>query len=216
MDGALLPRGASARASGPPAPYVSDVTTTRRICICADRAKTSRLAAPKYPDLGSEFAACHWAILRLVFLSYTPVAGSPNASWSIPTSVPASPRPMSRIGSHIVVTTSPAADARLESSAYLAGESGSRWELTSSRGRSGRRPLLGRSYGSPLRGWSAEWIGGDDGQREGPRRRRGATVGPIAIAAGKRGGMKNGLLGSGRGRVGRCCAGDAPIRPSWP
>mmetsp|Transcript_6442 Transcript_6442/g.29054 ORF Transcript_6442/g.29054 Transcript_6442/m.29054 type:complete len:217 (-) Transcript_6442:94-744(-) len=148
----MLPRGASARASGPPAPYVSDVTTTRRICICADRAKTSRLAAPKYPDLGSEFAACHWAILRLVFLSYTPVAGSPNASWSIPTSVPASPRPMSRIGSHIVVTTSPAADARLESSAYLAGESGSRWELTSSRGRSGRRPSLGRSYGSPLRG----------------------------------------------------------------
>jgi hypothetical protein len=118
-----------------------------------------------------------------VFLSYTPVAGSPKASWSIPTSVPASPRPMSRIGSHIVVTTSPAADARLESSAYLAGESGSRWELTSSRGRSGRRPLLGRSYGSPLRGWSAEWIGGDDGQRRGPR--RGATVGADRDRGGK-------------------------------
>ena len=76
------------------------------LASAAARANASRDATPKYPVFGSPTSCCHFAISRAVFLSKTPVGWRPKACWSIPTSVPTSPNPRSRIGSHKVVTTS--------------------------------------------------------------------------------------------------------------
>ena len=51
-------------------------------------------------------AACHCATFFAVLWSNTPLGASPKASWSIPTSVPVSPSPMSRMGSQSVTVTS--------------------------------------------------------------------------------------------------------------
>jgi len=84
----------------------SAFTVTFLGCARALLAKHSRLMGPKYPVLGRPFLTCQSAIFCTVSSPYTPVHRTPSASCSMPTSVPASPSPRSRVGTHTTVVTS--------------------------------------------------------------------------------------------------------------
>ena len=171
------------------------------------------------------------AISRAVTLSKTPAAGSPNASWSMPTSVPASPTPRSRVGSHsggdhLVVVVAPRCDrGRRRRRRRTAGRRGPREPPSRAGGRGPRGGVTARARdrargGGPPPG--APRASRPKTRRATPtstflkRRRghgRGASRGGGSLAPAPRGRRARGI-GGGRSRTAAAAAAIARRAPA--